>query len=239
MRAPSAATPLSRFAMSLDHWTASDRPRERLRAHGPGALSLRELLALLVGSGSSAASALEVADAVGRASRGSLPRLMSMDPGMLEAIEGVGPATAARILAALELGRRVHVASVLDDPVVRGPADIFARVGGRLAAAGQEEFHVLLLDTRHRVRREIMVTRGTLDASLIHPREVFRQAILERAAAVVLVHNHPSGDPTPSVEDRAVTRQLAQAGKAVGIPVLDHVIVGHGAWVSMSQEGEV
>jgi DNA repair protein RadC len=110
-------------------------------------------------------------------------------------------------------------------------------MGPRLRDRLQEEFHVLILDARHRVVREVAVTRGTLDASLIHPREVFRLAILESAAAVVLVHNHPSGDPTPSPEDRAVTRQLADAGKAVGIPVLDHVIVGDSRHVSLSEEG--
>jgi DNA repair protein RadC len=225
--------------MSLTHWLPSDRPRERLRHHGPGALSLRELIALIVGSGASGISSLDVADAVMGAAERSLRRLTTMDTATLEAVAGVGPVTAGRIQAALELGRRVQVASEVEGPVVRGPADVYARMGPLLADAGQEEFHVLLLDTRHRVCRETMVTRGTLDASLIHPREVFRQAILERAAAVVLVHNHPSGDPTPSGEDRAVTRQLADAGKAVGIPVLDHVIVGRGAWTSMSEAGEL
>jgi DNA repair protein RadC len=100
----------------------------------------------------------------------------------------------------------------------------------------QEEFHSLLLNTQHRVIRDVLVTRGILDASLIHPREVFRPAIVESAAGVILVHNHPSGDPTPSREDRAVTRQLAEAGRAIGIPVLDHVILGEGRYVSIGEE---
>jgi DNA repair protein RadC len=107
-------------------------------------------------------------------------------------------------------------------------------MGPRLRDVRQEEFHALLLNTRHRVLREVLVTRGTLDSALIHPREVFRHAVAEGAAAVILVHNHPSGDPTPSAEDRAVTRQLAEAGRAVGIPVLDHVVVGRGAFVSLA-----
>jgi DNA repair protein RadC len=123
----------------------------------------------------------------------------------------------------------------LDAPV-RGPADVFRRMGPRLRDARQEEFHALLLNTRHRVVREVFVTRGILDASLIHPREVFRVAVGEGAAGVILVHNHPSGDPTPSVEDRAVTRQLAEAGRAIGIPVLDHVVIGRGRYVSLASE---
>jgi DNA repair protein RadC len=103
----------------------------------------------------------------------------------------------------------------------------------------QEEFHALLLNTRHQVVREVTVTRGILDASLIHPREVFRAAVVEGAAGVVIVHNHPSGDPTPSAEDRAVTRQLGEAGRALGIPVLDHVIIGDGAWRSLAGEGDL
>jgi DNA repair protein RadC len=111
-------------------------------------------------------------------------------------------------------------------------------MGPRLRDLPQEEFHALLLNTRHRIVREVAVTRGILDASLIHPREVFRPAVVESAAGVILVHNHPSGDPTPSAEDRAVTRQLAEAGRSLGIPVLDHVIVGDGGYTSLAQEGE-
>jgi DNA repair protein RadC len=110
-------------------------------------------------------------------------------------------------------------------------------MGPLLRDLRQEEFHALLLNTQHRVIRDVLVTRGILDASLIHPREVFRTAIVESAAGVILVHNHPSGDPAPSGEDRSVTRQLAAAGRAIGIPVLDHVIVGEGRWVSLGEEG--
>jgi DNA repair protein RadC len=109
-------------------------------------------------------------------------------------------------------------------------------MGPRLRDLPQEEFHALLLNTRHRIVREVQVTRGLLDASLIHPREVFRVAVAEGAAGVILVHNHPSGDPAPSADDRVVTRQLHAAGKALGIPVLDHVIVAEGGFVSLADE---
>ncbi|HET9949722.1 MAG TPA: DNA repair protein RadC [Longimicrobiales bacterium] len=211
-----------------------ERPRERLRAVGARNLALRELLALIVGTGGSRGSALAVADRLVAAVDGSLPRLASLDVAALERVAGVGTATACRLLASLELGRRSAVEDGGPGDHVRGPADVFARMGPRLRDVPQEEFHALLLNSRHRVVREVLVTRGTLDSSLIHPREVFRPAVGEGAAAVILVHNHPSGDPTPSPEDRAVTRQLAEAGRAVGIPVLDHVVVGRGAYVSLA-----
>jgi DNA repair protein RadC len=122
---------------------------------------------------------------------------------------------------------------------IRGPGDVFQLMGPRLRHLPQEEFHVLLLNTRHRVVREVAVTRGILDASLIHPREVFRTVIVEGAAGIILVHNHPSGDPTPSPEDRAITRQLSEAGRALGIPVLDHVVIGDGRFSSLAADGDL
>lgn len=215
---------------------APDRPRERLRSVGARALSVRELLALLVGSGGKGGSALDVAGRIlGEA--GSVRRLAERGVEELVRIPGVGKATAARVVAALELGRRAGSATHDDRRRIRGPADVHRRMGPLLRDLRQEEFHALLLDSQHRVLRDVVVTRGILDASLIHPREVFRPAILETAAAVILVHNHPSGDATPSAEDRAVTRQLREAGRAMGIPVLDHVVVGDGTWASVDAEG--
>ena len=212
-----------------------DRPRERLRRVGASNLTDVELLALLVGSGSSGVSSRQVAERLA-ARFETAARLAAADVAAFEDVPGVGTATGARLCAALELGRR---AAAGDDPwgtPVRGPADVFRHMGPRLRDAGQEEFHALLLNARHRVVREVFVTRGILDASLIHPREVFRVAVGEGAAGVILVHNHPSGDPTPSVEDRAVTRQLAAAGRAIGIPVLDDVVIGRGRYVSLAAE---
>lgn len=205
---------------------------------GARALSTRELVALLVGTGSSGASAAAIADRI-LATAGSLRRLGALDVGVLQAVPGVGIATAARVLAALELGRRAAAEGGVDRPLIQGPGDVFRRLGPRLRDLVQEEFHALLLDTRHRVLREVLVTLGTLDASLVAPREVFRLAVVEGAAAVILVHNHPSGDPTPSPDDRAVTRQIAEAGRALGIPVLDHVILGDGRFTSLAEEGGI
>ena len=214
----------------------SERPRERLRALGPGGLTVSELLAILVGSGSSGRPAVDIAHAVSRNVAGTLQRLARLDVSALEQMPGVGWATAARIVAALELGRRAATQTQPDADRIRGPADVFRRMGPRLHDLPQEEFHTLLLNARHRVMREVFVTRGILDASLIHPREVFRPAVGEGAAALILVHNHPSGDPTPSKEDRAVTQQLVDAGRVLGIPVLDHVVVGRGSYRSVMEQ---
>jgi DNA repair protein RadC len=218
----------------IREWSPADRPRERMRAVGARHLSVRELLAVVVGSGSAGVSAVQVAGRILDACGGSLRRLGGQDVGLLEAVPGVGAAIGARVVAALELGRRASSEATPEEDPVRGPADVFRRMGSRLRDLPQEEFHALLLNTRHRVIREVAITRGILDASLVHPREVFRLAVVEGAAGVILVHNHPSGDPTPSAEDRAVTRQLAEAGRALGIPVLDHVIVGDGVWRSLA-----
>jgi DNA repair protein RadC len=233
------------FRTPIRAWFKGERPRERLRALGPGALPVRELLAILIGSGGRYGSALDVAgellqhvgESGGLEEVGHLRRLATLPPGVLEKHPGIGSATAARIVAALELGRRAAAELPGSGGPIRGPEDVFARVGPLLRDHQQEEFHALLLNTQHRVIRNVLVTRGILDAALIHPREVFRSAIVESAAGVILVHNHPSGDPTPSPEDAAVTRQLVAAGAAVGIPVLDHVIVGAGTFVSLSQRG--
>jgi len=231
----SSSNPPSEGSRPIRTWALDDRPRERMRALGPTALSPRELLAILIGSGGATGSALDVGERILSRVQGSLRRLASLPTAALEAESGVGAATASRIQAALELGRRAAAEPSDANDRIRGPRDVFERMGPLMRDLRQEEFHALLLNTQHRVIRDVLVTRGILDASLIHPREVFRVAIVECASGVILVHNHPSGDPTPSQEDRAVTHQLAAAGKAIGIPVLDHVIVGEGEYVSLGE----
>jgi len=139
--------------------------------------------------------------------------------------------------AALELGRRMASEAREAGAPVRSPRDVAAVFAPRLQDLPVEEFHVAILDAQHRLERDVLITRGLLDSSLVHPREVFREAIAERAAAVVLVHNHPSGDPTPSAEDRAVTQQLVAAGRLLDIPVHDHVIIGRGRYMSFAESG--
>jgi DNA repair protein RadC len=219
------------------------RARNRLEALGARALSDLELAALVIGGRSadrtlqSAAAALRAAHAAGAGAPAS-PGIF--DPGALsrpELARHLGRAAAARLAAALELGRRAATRPLERGQPLRGPSDVYALFDVRLRHLPQEEFHVLLLDARHRVLRTSLVTRGTADTSLVHAREVFRDAVREGASGVILVHNHPSGDPRPSPEDRSVTHQLSRAGSVVGIPVLDHVIVGDGRYVSLAEEG--
>ena len=224
-------------ALRIQELPSNDRPRERLRQLGAQALSVPELLALVVGTGSGGWSALAVAHAALQQAGGSLARLASMSPRVLAGVPGLGPARGTALLAAIELGRRAAVEGRAEGAVFRVPRDVWQAYAARLQDLPVEEFHVGILDGRHRLDRDVLVSRGTLTNSLVHPREVFREAIAERAAAIVLVHNHPSGDPAPSLEDRLVTRQLVEAGKLLEIPVVDHVVVGRGRYVSFSEAG--
>ncbi len=225
------------MAGSIGDLPPGERPRERLNALGPEALTGRELVAILVGSGGRRASALGIADDVLTSVAGSLRTLGSVSPSAIASIPGVGMATGARIAAALELGRRASVEIRHPGDHVRGARDVFDRMEPRLRDLPQEEFHALLLSARHSVIREVFITRGILDASLIHPREVFRPAITQSAAAIIRVHNHPSGDPTPSAEDLAITKQLSAVGRTVGICVVDHVVIGDGRFASLADDG--
>lgn len=224
-------------ALAMRELPATERPRERLRAHGVAALGAAELLAILLGAGREGRSAIDVARDVLASSGGSLRRLAARPVGALTAVPGVGGTRAAVVHAALELGRRMTAEQREDGVPLREARDVFNAYAGRLEDAPVEEFHVATVDAQHRMERDILVTRGILNSSLVHPREVFRQAIAENAYAVVLVHNHPSGDPTPSADDRTVTAQLVSAGKLLGIEVLDHVIIGRGRFTSFAERG--
>lgn len=211
--------------------------RERLRAHGPESLEDVELLALLLRTGTRGRPARELArELLGAEGLHGLARTL---PTELERHPGVGPAKAASLMAALEIARRLAERRLENGDPIRGPEDVFQHFHARLRDMPHEQFHLLLLDGRHRVLRELMASRGTLTASLVHPREVFRPALREGAAALVVVHNHPSGDPGPSHEDREVTRRLVQAGALLGVPLLDHVVVAERGWVSLRGEAEL
>jgi DNA repair protein RadC len=213
---------------------AEERPRERLARLGPAALSNRELLALLVGSGSARASALDVAESLlGAGLRG----LAGRSVGELRGEPGVGSAKASRLLAALELGARLASEGRGEAPVFRTPEESARYLLPRYASRPVETFGLLALDVRHRLKREAVVSVGCLTSSLVHPREVFQEAVVSRAAALVLFHNHPSGDPEPSADDLALTRRLVSAGTLMGIEVLDHLILGAGRFVSLKQRG--
>ena len=217
---------------------AADLPRERLRALGASALSDAELLALLLRTGGAGASALSVArELVDRF--GDLRCLAQASATRLSRAHGVGPAKAASLLAALEIGRRSAEQRLPVGRPIQRPEDVHRHFYLRLREARQECFTVLLLDGRHRLIGEVLVSQGTLTASLVHPREVFRSALQEAAAALVLVHNHPSGDPSPSREDREVTERLVRAGEILGVRVVDHVIVAERGYHSFREAGEI
>ena len=215
----------------------SERPRERLIDHGVQALSTAELLALLLGPGSKDRSALQLGQTVFAAFGGSLRRIARDPVASLTVIPGVGMARAVALHAALELGRRLAGEERQPGAPIQSPRDVVQWYAPRMEDLPVEEFHVAVLDAQHRLERDITVTRGILNSSLVHPREVFREAIAERAAAVILVHNHPSGDPAPSADDRAVTEQLAAAGRVLDIPVHDHIIIGRGRYTSFAEAG--
>jgi DNA repair protein RadC len=215
----------------------ADLPRDRLWHLGPAALTSAELVAVLLGTGATETSALSLATELLNRSGGSLRELAARPAPELTRTRGVGSAKAARLLAAFELAERLLREQRPALPAVRDPADVAALLGPRLRDLPVEEFHVLALDSQSRVRRDVLVTRGLLNSALVHPREVFRAAIAEAAAGIIVAHNHPSGDPTPSPEDRAATRQLVEAGRLLDLPVYDHVIVAGDRWLSFVAAG--
>ncbi len=223
--------------LRLREMPRTERPRERLKDLGARALSSSELLAIVIGSGTANRSALMLAQDALAKSEGSLRRLASQPVAALTAVHGLGSARAVAIHAALELGRRLAAESRDEGAPLRTPRDVWAAYAPRLEDLPVEEFHVAVLDAQHRLERNITITRGILNSSLVHPREVFREAIAERAAAIILVHNHPSGDPTPSADDRAITAQLVAAGRLLDIPVADHVVIGRGRYLSFAEGG--
>ncbi len=225
------------MSFSVPTLADADRPRERLWSLGPAALTTAELLAILLGTGCGGASALEVAGRLLDVGGWSLRRLARRPAAELLRTQGIGPTKAARLLAALELGGRL--AREKRPPVqrIREPEDVARLFRPRLRDLQVEEFHLLALDSQSQVLRELLITRGLLNSSLVHPREVFRAAIAEAAAGIIVVHNHPSGDPTPSAEDRAVTQQLAAAGRLLDLPLYDHVIVAGDRFVSFATAG--
>ena len=224
-------------SLTIRELPRSDRPRERLLDLGAHALSTAELLAIVLGTGGPGRSALRLGHDILGSARGSLRRLATQPVAELTAHAGVGRARAVVIHAALELGRRMAGESRDEATPIRSPKDVVAVFASRLEDLPVEEFHVAVLDAQHRLERDITVTRGILNSSLVHPREVFREAIAERAAAIILVHNHPSGDPSPSADDRNVTDQLVSAGRLLDIPVHDHVIIGRGRYTSFAEAG--
>jgi len=210
--------------------------RERVLAAGAFACSDAELLGLVLDGGAATPAAVSLAERMIGAA-GGVERLDRLDRAAYAALGGLWPRRAALVRAALELGRRGAALPLTAGGPVRDAAAVYGHFRGRLPQLEREVFYVLLLDGKNRVQAEVHVSEGSLTAALVHPREVFCPAIRAAAAALILVHNHPSGDPTPSAEDAAITQRLRQVGELVGIRVLDHVVIGRGRYTSMAEEG--
>ncbi len=231
------------YGPKIQRTPRADRPRERLLASGSGTLRTAELLAILIRTGRPGESALQAGEKVAAHFSENMGQLAEAGRGELRAIsQAITEPAYCQILAGIELGRRVAAAEQAEvkPAAIGGPSDAVAycqQTFGRIAEdAKHEQFHIVTLDTKHRVINQHQVSRGTLDGAEVHPREVFRPAIKDAAAAILLVHNHPSGDPSPSPEDFAITRRLEEAGKTVGIDVLDHIVVAKSRSVSIQSQ---
>ena len=231
-----ATLPAERYYTTIKDLPADERPRERLAKYGPDVLSVAELLAIMLRVGSRQMSAIDMAEHL-LARFGGLKGVIAATVEELATVNGLGPAKAAQVKAAIELGKRVAGLTDESKPCIRGPEDAANLVSPDLRSEKREHFVALFLDTRNQVTRRKTISIGGLDASLIHPRELFKEAISCLAASVIVCHNHPSGDPTPSQEDLDITQRLIQAGKIIGIELLDHVVIGDGKWVSLKERG--
>ena len=210
----------------------NDRPREKMAANGAAVLTDAELIAILLRTGTAEKSAIDIASEM-TADGGLYKRLAGITRlNELTNIKGLGQAKAATVLAALEIGRRIASAKPLEKIHLSCPQDVADFLMPRLRFAAKEQFVVILLNNKNKVIGTEVVSEGSLSSSIVHPREVYAPAILHHAAAIMVAHNHPSGDPKPSTEDTEVTRMLARSGKVLGIPMIDHVIIGDGNYYS-------
>ena len=224
------------YHSKIKDWPVNERPREKLINHGPEVLTEAELLAILIGSGSGKVTAVDIAKTLFVEHR-TLRSLAGLSVGDLKQFKGIGDARAVSIAAAFELARRLQSSPDVERRIIRSPSDIAEQFIPALRDLQQEVFIVVLLNSANKITKEITITKGLLNSSLTHPREVFRHAIVEHAASVILMHNHPSGNPEPSQEDISITKQIVEAGKVVGIPVHDHIIIAGGNFTSLAERG--
>jgi DNA repair protein RadC len=223
------------FTISDLHRT--ERPRERLLRLGAGVLTVSELLSILVGAATEADTAIGIGCELLASCHGSLRCMASASSGALTTVRGVGPVRAGQVVASFELARRWAAESLPQRPIMRDPPSVVAVFAPQLQDLPVEEFHVAVLDSQCRLERAIRVATGTLSWVAVHPREVFRQVVGAPAASIILVHNHPSGDPEPSSEDLSLTERFAAAGDMLGIRVDDHVIIGRDRYLSFKEKG--
>lgn len=225
-----------RYTVAIKELPTEERPRERLQRYGAQSLSTAELLAIVLRTGTRERSAVGLAEHL-LSLHGGLRGVANATVDEMARVKGLGPVKGVQIAACVELGRRLASHTEETRPVIRTPEDVAHLLMAELRDSRKEHFIALMMDVKNRVLKRATVSVGTLDASLVHPREVFKEAVAISAAAVIVCHNHPSGDPTPSPEDRQITARLCEAGKVMGIEVLDHIVLGDGRWVSLKQLG--
>ena len=227
------------MSQPIKYWPESDRPREKLIEKGPEVLSKAELLAIILrtGDASSGQSALDHGRALIQQFGESFRQLEGASIPDLRQLKGIGPAKAAQIKATLEIAKRFAEEELKQGEQFRSSEDVFNHYREHLGGLKKEEFHVLLLDAKNRKIKDVRVSEGSLTSSLVHPREVFSPVVRESAAAVILIHNHPSGDPAPSHEDLQITHRLREVGEVMGVQVLDHLIIGKGRYISFVDDG--
>ncbi len=220
--------------VSVKGLPARDRPRERLYHLGPRELSLQELLAVVIGGGSRGASALALGYRL-LEMFGSLASLGRASPDDLKCVSGIGFARACQLVAAFELGKRFVRDPGTSGVPIRAPKDVAGIFMDEMKHYDREHFKAAFLNTKNRVLKTVTISIGSLNASIVHPREILKPAISASAASIVLVHNHPTGDPTPSKEDIDFTKRFAKCGELIGIELLDHIIIGAGRYVSLKE----
>jgi DNA repair protein RadC len=213
-----------------------ERPRERLQKFGPEALSAQELLALIIGRGIPQKSVINIAQEL-LAKFGNIKAISQATLEELSQIKGIGLAKAAQLKACFELGRREDLEPELKNFDIKDPEAVVKAIRASIKDKAKEHFKLILLNPRNKIIGISTISIGTLNASLVHPREVFKDALMHTAASVVLAHNHPSGDPEPSEDDITITKRLIEAGKILGVEVIDHIIVGKNGFFSFKEKG--
>lgn len=224
------------YSVMIREMQPDDRPRERLFLAGASSLSTSELLAIILNTGIRGESVTSMSQRM-LASHGGLAGLMRMDVVELAEIKGLGKAKAAKVKAALEIGRRVSMLAEDDRPRVGTPEDIVTLLGVEMSVLEQEELHAVLLDTKHHILTTVKIYTGSVSSISVRMADIFKPAVRHSATAIALVHNHPSGDPTPSAADIQMTRDAVAAGKLLEVAVIDHVIIGRGKHVSLKRLG--
>ncbi len=228
----------NRKKYTIKDWPENERPRERLLNYGPEYLSDAELLAILINKGYAGKTSVEIARSL-LTQFGTLRNIMSASYTEMKKVKGIGKAKYAQIKAALEMGVRLSQEKILPGRKIQKAEDVIDYYSVEMKDKKKELFHMLLLDVRYRIIRDILISMGSLSETTVHPREVIKEVVKESAAAVIFLHNHPSGNPQPSQQDLVLTKRLCESCNMLGVKVLDHIIVGDNCFYSFAQMGQI